>query len=220
MKQYLDNTIPYYGDIIDATDKYYPIGEKEVTFTNSSTRSEIIINKFKDTKTHVNWKQFLNCLQSNFPNKVNSLSTSQEPSYSVEIEIESNKIGHLESRLTLICSLSLLTPVYLIYGLEEVRLSRRYEGMKKPYSFLNNLVKIVSPVGLIESHYSTVKSQLVNFFSEAKQVPFYVLEARIRDLYLDDPTQESSVFDALFSGLGHSHIQIHGDPYYSKDEWA
>ena len=87
--------------------------------------------------------------------------------------------------------------------------------MRKPYSFLTNVVKIVSPEGLVEPYFLAAKNHMVGFFPNSKQLPFYALESKVRDFYLDDPTQEGSVFDALFRGLGQSHLRVHGNPYYA-----
>ena len=80
MKSYLDNLLPPFDSIINSINTFYPVGEDGKRSIHSFIGSDIIVNKFAGTDTHKNWKNFLEELSINFPAKVTTLSTSQEPS--------------------------------------------------------------------------------------------------------------------------------------------
>ena len=219
MQSYINDITDEFIILKEAIQKYYQ-REKNEDFNNLTARGkELIVSKLKETEEHLLWKRFLSQLKERFPDQIKSTTTSQEPSYSVEIQLENHQLPHLTNELKLVCSKSLFAPAYVIYGLEEVKIDREYDGAYKPYRFFGNLMKIVSPEGLIKPQFLLVKDMFSELFPSSKQVPFYLLDFKMRGLYLDNPLEESSVFDCLFRGLGQSHIMIHGNPYYAKEEW-
>ncbi|MGM0580191.1 MAG: hypothetical protein ACQETL_05900 [Bacteroidota bacterium] len=222
MNEYLQNYNPkFFGKLYKTIKEYYPLNKENSNLSDITETSEykkrinLITHKLHDRNEYKFWVNFIKQLNELINKEVKNINLKQQPSFNGEINIETSKYDNIETKISLIFSISLLGPYYSIMGVENLRINREQSGEEYNTSLNDQIMAFASPTKLLNPHFEILRTKIKEEFPEYKQVPYNILKLKIKGLNSSD----ESVYKALFNGTFSFPKIVRGDKYYPINDW-
>lgn len=229
MEFFLSKSFTKYSTIINAIEKFYPKNTYPdhpgpyFDYPGTKMKDQIIQNSRSNSQSD-HWNSLIDVLKKKLPYKVRNMTLIQQHSFNGHILLESYQSSHLSSTLNLIFSVSLLGPFFTIVGTEGIHIDRHKETIASGGEFKYahaNVIVYPSPNEFISKSYFLLRSTLKEFFENYKQIPYEVLNMRVKNMYsLSSYNSFGSVYEFLFDGYLKECPVIIGDSHFPKEDWS
>jgi hypothetical protein len=213
----------FYGPILDAILKYYPIGIKSDVssyweYPGQVELNKIIIDNIHSKKNFKSWQNFDKEIGAESKKRTIGQTYATRPSFSSSLILKKFKHHELMHFKTIHYSVSLLGPFFTIYGVDETAITDKRDEHDLFYTAIN--VVTVSPYKEFESDFNFIKSKIEDRFPGYKFIPFRLHSMGIEGLF--DPykdNEEFTIYRALFDDFLNEYDtnRMRGDYKYGFD---
>lgn len=221
----LDNHhTPLFAEIGQAIKNLYPIGlhvddPQYNEYPGIKKIAAVIEQNMTDNKRfNEPWKAFLKQLKSTAKKRVQNCGYAHELAFSGELILERYQDKSFSRTKKIVFSVSLISPYYTIYGLDETGIKDILRERPVEYRAIN--VITVSPYKEFEDKFNFLKSEIEQWFSGYKFIPVricfsYIKELRTPSSYPNECTVHNALFNNPFDYYDKPHFR--GEIYYGSE---
>lgn len=215
---------PLFAEIGQAIKNLYPIGlpaddRQYNEYPGIKLIAAVVEKNMTDNKRfNEPWKAFLKKLKSTAKNRVQNCGYAHELAFSGELILEQYQDATLSRIKKLIFSVSLISPYYTIYGVDETGIKDILHERPAEYRAINVITE--SPYKEFEDKFNFIKSEIEEWFSGYKFVPVRICVSYIKEVQTSSSyPNECNVHNALFNNFFDYYDKPHfrGEMYYGSE---
>lgn len=215
------------AEISEVIKKYYPIDvdnldpaylEHPGIVELTKITAENMTNYKKSFKP---WTDFLKNLKAGTTKRIHNSGFAHEIAFSAEMIIQRNSYKSVKHTKKLVFSVSMLTPMFSIFGIDETLVPAYDERLQREVAYGAINVVTASPYQEFETGFNYIMKSIQEQFPNYKFVPFYITQCFVYGLQTRDSyTNKARVHNALFNNVfdySPDMIFTKGDKFFGSE---